>query len=60
MMTNADKIRNMTDEELDDFLRKLCYNCCDGKCGDCPVSNYEDVEGECDMTEFLKRSANSD
>ena len=53
-MTNADKIRNMTDEELNDFLTTLCYNCCIGNCDDCPVPCYEDVV-ECDLMEFLKK-----
>lgn len=54
-MTNADKIRNMTNEELEDFLNTLRYNCCDGKCRDCPVSGYDDTDGVCDMGDFLRK-----
>lgn len=38
-MTNADKIRAMTDEELTDMLHKVTYTCWDGICRkDCPLS----------------------
>lgn len=53
-MTNGDRIRSMTDKELADWLNTLIYNCCDCKCGDCPVSGYEDTEGVCDMLSFIK------
>lgn len=54
-MTNGDVLRAMNDEALADFLNTLKYNCCDGKCGDCPVSGYEDVECDCSVEEWLKR-----
>ena len=39
-MTNADKIRAMTDEELAEFLHGLSSNCMDGVClTDCPLFN---------------------
>lgn len=56
-MTNADKIRNMTNEELEDFLNTIIYNCkcCDCRCRDCPVSGYDDTDGVCDMGDFLRK-----
>ena len=38
-MTNADKIRSMTDEELTDMLHKVTYACWDQICrADCPLA----------------------
>ena len=54
MVTNGDKIRQMTNEELEDFLNTLIYNCRGCKCGDCPVSGY-DADGVCDMGDFLRK-----
>lgn len=37
-MTNADKIRNMTDEELAEFIDKVTDCCSDGwMCDKCPM-----------------------
>lgn len=37
-MTNADKIRSMTDEELHEFLYSISRNCWDGTClTNCPL-----------------------
>lgn len=39
-MTNADKIRAMTDEELTEFLHTVSRNCWDGLCNKyCPLSD---------------------
>lgn len=54
-MTNTDKIKSMSNEQLADFLNTLKYNCCDGKCGDCIISDYVDVEGDCSVEEWLER-----
>ena len=59
-MTNGEKIRAMTDDELADWINTLKYNCCDGKCGDCPISGYEDTEGVCDVHEWLKQEVSED
>lgn len=57
VMTNGDKIRNMTNEELEDFLTTIIYSCkrCDCRCNECPVSGYEDTDGVCDMGDFLRK-----
>lgn len=37
-MTNADRIRAMTDEELVEFLHVVSINCLEGNCDtDCPL-----------------------
>lgn len=36
-MTNADRIRHMTDEELSDFLGGIADNCSYGTCDNCPM-----------------------
>ncbi len=60
-MTNADKIRQMTDEELRDFLReistcKACSDYCWG--GECKARNDE----QCDRAwlDWLKQEVESD
>lgn len=59
-MTNADKLRQLSDEDLAEWISTLKYNCCDGKCGDCPISGYEDTEGNCDVFEWVKQEADED
>ena len=39
-MTNADKIRNMTDEELAKFINKIVSHCREESCNDeCPMAD---------------------
>lgn len=42
---------------MDDLIDRqaVLKKMCDGKCGDCPVSGYEDVKGNCSVEEWLKR-----
>ena len=48
--TNADRIRNMTDEELAEFLEKTVYYCRgrqnDKYCEDCPLFECRVCNGE--------------
>lgn len=40
-MTNADRIRAMSDEELAEFIRDVSYECQDAYCGDhCQMCAY--------------------
>ena len=49
-MTNGDKIRAMTDDELAKFITDVTECCSDGwKCSDCPLN---DVGGSCSEKEF--------
>lgn len=55
-MNNADRLRNMSNEELANWIDRLKYNCCDGKCCDCEISEYDaDCEGCCDVLEWLEK-----
>lgn len=49
-MTNADRIRNMSDEELAEFLEKTVYYCRgrqnDNYCEDCPLFECRVCNGE--------------
>ena len=40
-MTNADRIREMDDEELADFLERITTVCNRGRCYDCEPYNHE-------------------
>lgn len=53
-MTNAERIRPITNEELIQALR----NCSsvDGECGGCPMYDHKDVSGEC-INEVVRLAA---
>ena len=57
-MTNADKIRSISDEELVELIGELvggnCYNC--PACGDCPDYKSHSEHPNCDehMQKWLK------
>ena len=56
-MTNADKIRAMTDEELAEFLHGISKNCLDGVClTDCPLLHCC-AHDQWWMTDWLKQEA---
>ena len=50
-MTNADRIRSMTDEELADSFRMWCRGMED--CADCHL-HYEDCPGSCEFSAWIK------
>lgn len=56
-MTNGDKIRSMTNEELSDFLETITDACYVGKCKYCPV---ERINNCCDIEAWLKQEADDD
>ena len=49
-MTNADRIRSMSDEELSDYLRMLCRGVED--CADCHL-NHEDCPGSSEFSAWI-------
>lgn len=51
IITNADKIRAMTDEELADLLRGLCKNAMD--CDECPM-HESCPEGSYDLIPWME------
>ena len=62
-MTNADRIRQMTDEELADFLDTIT-DCCHGgetpsNCNRCPMK-YSDKPPFCLIDSWLKQEAKDD
>ena len=57
-MSNADRIRQMTDEELADFLDTIT-DCCNEfvpKCDNCPMK-YKDITPRCNISLWLKQEA---
>lgn len=61
-MTNGDRIRQMTDEELADFLDTIT-DCCHGvilsNCDRCPMK-YADEAPFCRIDEWLKQEVKDD
>ena len=61
-MSNADRIRQMTDEELCDFLGTIT-DCCHGailsNCDRCPMK-YADKAPVCRIDSWLKQEAKDD
>lgn len=59
-ITNADKIRSMTDEELAEFLDDLTDNCCrcaeHQNCGNCQIG-LDVKTGFCDIKNWLQSEA---
>lgn len=57
-MTNADKIRSMSDEELGEFIVGLSTHCLAG-IGECDCRNYSTCEEACNMKthEWLQSEA---
>ena len=55
-MTNGEKIRQMTDEELFDFLDAITDNCgCwSPNCNNCPMK-YKDTTPQCNIIAWLKQ-----
>lgn len=53
-MNNGDKIREMDNEELADFLDNLTYNCARGYCFDCEMY---DIEKCCRIYAWLESEA---
>jgi predicted metal-binding protein len=54
-MTNGDKIRSMTDEELAEFINGITGACSDGECSQCAMCNYKfDVCSEASILQKLK------
>ena len=58
-MSNADRIRQMTDEELAVFLNDIADNCTFSDCNNCPM-NGACVDVPISMQEWLKREAKYD
>lgn len=53
-MTKGDELRNMSDEQLADFLDRLTAACCYDSLGTyCPL--FDDVCGGCNKNLILKR-----
>lgn len=59
-MTNADRIRSMSDEELAEFLDDLTDNCCrcaeHQNCGNCQIG-LDAKTGFCDIKKWLQSEA---
>ena len=56
-VTNADRIRAMSDEELAEFIRDVSYECQDAYCGPhCQICSYPWCSSERTM-EWLKQPA---
>lgn len=56
-MTNGDKLREMDNEELADFLDKLTNNCARGNCLDCEM---HDIEKCCRIYAWLESEVHDD
>ncbi len=53
-MTNGDKIRAMTDEELAKFIADVTDCCSDGwKCSDCPLNGAGESCSEDEIAEYF-------
>lgn len=60
-MTNGDKIRAMTDEELAVFINGITGACSDGECSHCVMCNYNfDVCSEVSILQRLKEEVSED
>lgn len=59
--TNADRIRQMTDEELFDFLDAITdtCGCWSPQCDNCPMK-YKDTSPQCDIQAWLKQEVSED
>lgn len=59
-MSNADRIRSMSDEELAEFLDDLTDNCCrcaeHQNCGNCQIG-LDAKTGFCDIKKWLQSEA---
>lgn len=58
IVTNGDRIRSMTDEELADFLDTIT-DCCSAyyrKCEKCPMK-FSDITPRCNISLWLKKEA---
>lgn len=56
--TNADRIRAMTDEQLETFLDEItdcCYN--NNDCDNCPMKFSDELYYRCNIAEWLKKEA---
>ena len=60
-MTNADRIRALSDEELADFLDTItdCCNAFAPKCDKCPMK-YQDATPRCMRDLWLKQEVSED
>lgn len=58
-VTNADRIRAMTDEELADFIRDVSWECQDAYCGRCQSCKYPWCSTDM-MEKWLKQPAEGD
>ena len=56
-MTNADRIRDMDDEELAAFLDNLTTNCVGGRCDGCPI---RDEYRNCDFWKWIGQEADNE
>ena len=60
VITNADRIRSMSDEELAEFLDDLTDNCCrcaeHQNCGNCQIG-LDAKTGFCDIKKWLQSEA---
>lgn len=56
--TNGDRIRNLTDEELRDFLDKIT-DCCfsNNDCDNCPMKYSDEPYYRCNIEAWLKQEA---
>lgn len=60
-MTNADKIRQMSDEELADFLTAIMDCCGSGACGTyCPMWNCCNDQPSDNVEDWLKQEVSDD
>ena len=60
-MTNGDRIRQMSDEDLTDFLDTItdCCNAYVPKCDECPMK-YRDTTPRCRIDAWLKQEVTED
>lgn len=60
-MTNGDKIRAMTDEELFVFINKIT-DCCfsNNDCDNCPMKYSDNLYYRCNIEEWLKQEVKTD
>jgi hypothetical protein len=60
-MTNADRIRQMTDEELFVFLNEIT-DCCfsNNDCDNCPMKYSDELYYRCNIEAWLKQEVKTD